>query len=339
MKNKDIAEMLQISPATVSLALNNREGVSEETRRKVLELKNSSVRKELAAGAGRSAKGDIGLLIYKKHGNIISETPFFVTLTERLDQQAGKHLYGVYISYYNSSKDIHSYLRSLENSNILGVMVLATEMNQAEVTLLKRELDMPFVLIDAYFPGEKTDSILMDNYSGMMQILKYAAEKGHERIGFVGSTIPTNNFTERFDYFRIGLEKYHLSYHEEFVFWVPPTIDGACKAMAEQLRMGKKLPTLLVAANDILVFGVLNALKQSQVRVPEDVSLIGFGDMPTSQYLDPALTTVKLNNEMIGTLAVNRLVEMIEKPYTRKYTVHSMVEVDLVERESVKRMR
>ena len=60
MKNKDIAEMLQISPATVSLALNNREGVSEETRRKVLELKNSSVRKELAAGAGRSAKGDIG---------------------------------------------------------------------------------------------------------------------------------------------------------------------------------------------------------------------------------------------------------------------------------------
>lgn len=73
--------------------------------------------------------------------------------------------------------------------------------------------------------------------------------------------------------------------------------------------------------------------------MPEDVSLIGFDDMPTSQYLDPALTTVKLNNEMIGTLAVNRLVEMIEKPYTRKYTVHSMVEVDLVERESVKRMR
>lgn len=118
-------------------------------------------------------------------------------------------------------------------------MVLATEMNQAEVTLLKRELDMPFVLIDAYFPGEKTDSILMDNYSGMMQILKYAAEKGHERIGFVGSTIPTNNFTERFDYFRIGLENTICPTMRNLFSGFPLLLTEPAKRWQSSLEWGK----------------------------------------------------------------------------------------------------
>lgn len=335
MKNKDIAEILQISPATVSLALNNKEGVREETRRKVLELKNSALKQDLSKAACRNTQGDIGLLIYKKHGDIISETPFFVTLTEVLDQQAGKYSYGVQISYYNPYKDIHTYIDSLNQSGLKGFLILATEMGREDVKLLQQELKVPFVLIDAYFPGLKVDSILMDNTSGIMQIMEYAAECGHTKLGFIRSSITSPNFEARFHSYKILMEQYGFKYDPEYVYELPPLVDQACREMTQLLDQGGKLPTLLIAANDILAFGALNALKQAGIGVPRDVSIVGFDDMPTSQFLEPPLTSVQLNNQLIGQLAVKRLMERIEKPKSHGVAVQSFVEVNLIKRGSV----
>lgn len=336
MKNKDIAEILQISPATVSLALNNKEGVREETRRKILELKNSGLKQDLSKAACQNTKGDIGLLIYKKHGDIISETPFFVTLTEVLDQQAGKHSYGVQISYYNQYKDIYTYIDSLNQSGLKGFLILATEMGREDVKLLQQELKIPFVLIDAYFPGLKVDSILMDNTSGIVQIMEYAAACGHRELGFIRSSISSPNFEARFHSYEMLMEQYGFQYDPEYVYELPPLVDQACREMTHLLETGIKLPTLLIAANDILAFGVLNALKQGGKRVPEDVSIVGFDDMPTSQFLEPPLTSVQLNHQVIGQLAVKRLMERIEKPKSHGVAVQNFVEVNLVKRGSVR---
>lgn len=326
--------MLQISPATVSLALNNKSGVSEETRRQILELKDSSLRKDLRQLSGQAFKGVIGLLVYKKHGDIISETPFFVTLTEVVDQQAGRNSYGLNISYYTASKNINTYLESLNQSDISGLIVLATEMSSDDVHIFQRYLKKPFVLMDAYFPGDRVDAVLMDNRSGIMQAMDYGYALGHRKIGFIKSKMPSNNFIERFYSYKIGLDRLGLQYDPTCVFEVPASVDGAYNEMTTLLKNGVLMPSLLIAANDMIALGAANALKAAGVDIPGDISLIGFDDMPTSQYLHPPLTSVRLKHEVIGRLAVKRLVEKIENPKTAAFSVQEFVEVELIRRES-----
>ena len=337
MKNIEIAKKLNISPATVSLALNNREGVSEETRRKVVELKNDLLKNDLRNISRPEAGGEIGFIIYKETGRVVSETPFFVTLTEMVCHCANKNGYSVEIRYYTFRDDLQNFLAEINSSVWAGCLILATEIIRSKMETIAKMMQKPFVVLDAAYPGLGVDGIYLDNRGGIFKAIQYAVSMGHKEIGYITCDEKVNNFVERFESYKFYLEYFGLKFEQDYVFKVPYVSEMICMSMKEQVCRKKKMPSVLIAANDIIAFGSLNAFLEMNIKVPEEISIIGFDDMPSAKYVTPRLTTVSLNNEIIAKNGVYRLTEMIRKKDWQHDTVHmqTAVSVDLVIRNSV----
>lgn len=336
LKNKEIAEILNISPAAVSLALNNRHGVSEDTRRRVFALRNGSMAAEFNdIQLQNISSGLILFLVLKKHGNVIGNTPFFMSLSEALHQQASIEGYGLQVSYFQPGTEIQKYLYSLNAGQYEGILVLGTEAEADDIRLI-RALKKPTVVIDAWFDSEKPNCVLMDNESGICQAVRYAYTMGHRKIGFLGSYVHASNFEERFRAYRAVLESLGLTYAEKYVFSIHSTLDGASSDMFAILRSKPDLPTIFVCANDLVAMGAMDAMNKFGLNIPQDISVIGFDDMPTSAHMNPPLTSIRIHNRKIATLAVEVLTNMIRGDWQTEETVRCLVSVDLMRRSSVK---
>ena len=152
----------------------------------------------------------------------------------------------------------------------------------------------------------------MNNMDSLYQIVKYFVENGHREIGFIRTPIEVNNFRQR----EIGIKQaakcFGLTYNEKYVYSVDSTFDGAYRDMRVLLKKGAKLPTALFSSNDIIAYGCIKAIKEAGYRVPEDVSIIGFDDLPLSAVMDPPLTTMEVSKKHIGELAMRLMSNMLE---------------------------
>lgn len=331
MRNKEIAQILNISPAAVSMALNNKGGVSESTKKKILELKYAAPKKEEEA---EHKKGSLLFSIHKKHGNVIAETHFFVTVMDAIQKQADALGYYVNIVHYEPSLPIEEFMGNVNMEEIKGILLLATEMNGADLAYYQK-WEKPLVILDNWFAGRNLDCVLMDNVDGIIQAVAYACRKGHRKIGFVGSRTKLHNFQERYEGYKQGLRRAGLPYQSQYVYETRCSTEGACQDMLELLKEEKDWPSILIVSNDVMAIGIMNAFKQSGYQVGKDISIIGFDNMPIDQYLEPPLTSINIQNEKIGQIAVRRLVEKIEED-ENDYSVHNQIGVNLVERKSVR---
>lgn len=330
MRNKEIAEILHITPAAVSMALNNKGGVSEAKRRKIFELKYASSE---SPEEKEKMKGRILFFIHVKNGNVIAETHFFVTLMAAIQERAGHYGYFADIIRYDSKTDFREFISSVNMTNVCGILVLATEIDSKDAALY-RELGKPLVMIDNWFEEEDYDCVLMDNIDGIKQAIRYAHRMNHRNIGFVRSKVHIHNFAERYKGFCQGMQETGLPLNKKYVFTTKCTTDGAYEDMCQIIRKMPELPSLLIISNDVMALGIVNALKYSHYRVPKDVSIISFDNMPIARYFNPALTTVGIQDKQIGFVAVDRLIEKIEKGMDT-YFVHNLIGVRLQVRESV----
>lgn len=160
IKNKEIAEMLGISTTAVSLALNDKPGVSEETKRKVFAIleENGEIPQEQDAKSRRK----LLMVMHKKHGQIIIDKPFFSDLIEEVQTTALKNRYVLEVSHYNPSLDIEMYINTLMKKDMAGIVLLATEMVEEDLEYY-RKLQVPIVLLDSMFENGNYDSVSLDN--------------------------------------------------------------------------------------------------------------------------------------------------------------------------------
>lgn len=335
LKNKDIAQILDISPAAVSLALNNKSGVSEELRRKIVALRNGSMAAEFNTIQEQNQNASqILFIVLKKNGNVISNTPFFLSLQETLYQQTAIESYGLQVSHFDPQENLKDFLNDLHVGRYDGILVLGTEAEQEDIdTVLS--LGKPTVVLDAWFEGKNVDCVLMDNESGVRQAVHYAYERGHRKIGFVGSRVHANNFEERYRAYRSELDMLGIPCEKQYVYFVHSTVDGASCDMKKILNARPELPTLLICANDLIAMGVMEALNTYGYNVPKDVSVIGFDEMPVSAHLNPPLTSVGFHARSIARLAVHALVERIHNYGKMSSCARYLINAELKVRESV----
>lgn len=332
IKNKDIARMLNISPAAVSLARNGKAGVSEHTRKQVRDLLAQMEPRE-DKSVDMESKGSIAFVIHKKHGKIITETPFFLSLTEEIQKRALLSGYHVTMFQYYEGEDVEDFIRRIQEINALGISILATEMTSQDLQMYEG-VDLPMVLIDSNFMDKKIDTVAINNLDAVYEMVAYAKECGHTEIGFLRSRVENINFSERYLGFRIALERLGLLFHPEYVFDVGIGSDNTYRDMREYLKSDRKLPSVLIAGNDVLAIGALRAVKEAGKKVPEDVSIIGFDDMPVSRMMDPPLTSIRIYNDLIGEYAISCLIKKIEKSASGRISIR--VGCDLKIRDSVK---
>jgi LacI family transcriptional regulator len=223
-------------------------------------------------------------------------------------------------------------LHMIKRTSPDGIMLLATEMTKEDLKPFKK-LNIPLLLLDSYFENENLDTVIINNIEGVYKATCYLAELGHIDIGYLHSSVWINNFDQRMAGFKKAINDKGLKLNKNFIFCLESTIDGSYKNMLEILEKKPKLPTAVFADNDIIAFGAIKAMKEFGIKIPQDVSVVGFDDMPLCKMIDPPLTTVMVYKQRMGMIALKRLVERIDEAPAE--TIKIEVNTTLIERKSV----
>lgn len=332
---KDIAKSLNVSAATVSLVLNNKPGVGAETRERILKYINENGLSINTRKCALSNK-NISFLVYQKHGKVVSDTPFFSKVIEGIEFESRKHGYNLSITYIKGRKEIEEFSHSVNRNQLDGIVVLATEMEGEDLALFQRST-VPIVYLDNSFDAEHVDSIFIGNERGSHEAVSYLISMGHRDVGYLHSAVRISNFDYRQKGYLEALKENRISFQKDHIFLLDSTIEGAFADMHQILQSGVKIPSAVFADNDIIAVGAMKAIKEFGLRVPEDISIIGFDDMPYCRLTEPLLSTVRVSKKYMGRLSVQRLVEKIENRSQSGY-VKIEVGTELVTRESVKKV-
>lgn len=317
---KDLAKKLNLSPATISLALNGRPGVNEQTRENVLSLAqelnysgNIGENKTLKRKSQKNF-GNIGFLVYKRYGRVITDSEFFTALISSVELAARTQNYTILLTYCIGDKEINNTIKLLKSSNLVGLLILGTELSEEDVELFYK-LNLPAVILDCDLLGCKFDTVTIHNEDGIWRGMKYLYDQGHREIGYLHSSFSIRNFEQRRLGYENSFEKLCLDRESQKIFMVEPTIEGTCADVCELVKQGIKFPSAIIADNDLIALGAMKAFAQCGIKVPDDVSIIGFDDIPMTSIIEPQLTSVQVSCEALGKLAIKQLLHRKENPY------------------------
>lgn len=333
---KDIAKAAQVSAATVSLVLNGKGGISDETRSRVLHAAASLNYEPRSAKGSRPARaGTLRFVKLAKHGHTVNRdhNTFISDYIDGMSHQAGVCGYKLEVVSYEGTP-VDDVVASLASTSLSGVIVLGTELAEADIRRFQETATVPIVFIDTYYDVVESHFVNMNNRDAVYKILSHFAELGFRHIGFVASNVQTTNFRLRREAFVDGMKALGLAVRPRDIVTVDSTFDGAYQDMLAKLRGGLALPECYFCTNDIITFGCIKALREFKVRVPQDLSIIGFDNLPMSAAMDPPLTTIDVSKRKIGSLAITLLDELIRTP-ERQPPVKMQVGADLVVRGSV----
>ena len=324
---KKISEETGFSPATVSNALNNKKGVNAETSRIILE-------KAMELGYSPVSRiTRIRLLLIKKHGRIVTDTPFFSSLIEAIENEARASECEITITtLVMSAPDYEVSLANVLADRESAILLLATELTHEDI-LPFETCGLPVVMLDGWFPRTALDCVLISNTDSTYEAACYLIARGHTRIGYLRSSLPISNFYYREQGYLRALAEHDLKPAKSDTYELDPTLDGSYRDMAEKLKTAGKLPTAFIADNDMIALGAVKALNEAGINVPKRCSVIGFDDLPYCEINTPALTTIKVDKQEMGVAAVRQLIYTIQKPEHTKMKIEICTE--LVERASV----
>ncbi|MFA7539807.1 MAG: substrate-binding domain-containing protein, partial [Sphaerochaetaceae bacterium] len=260
---------------------------------------------------------------------------FIASYIEGLSLEARAHNYVLeVIPLFNKDMDMAQIVKSLNHENFVGFVVLGTELNYADFSVLK-SLKLPIVILDSYYEIMDFDFVDMDNFNSVYQIVENLLNRGHKKIGFLRSNTDVQNFRLREKAFQEVLEHFKIPKEDQYIYTVEATFNGAYLDTLKILDKKTELPTAIFAINDIVAYGCIKALKEKEIKIPDDISIIGFDDLPMSAMSDPPLTSMAVNKIRMGQTAIRLLISRI-KLKGKKPSEKILIGRSLVTRKSVK---
>ena len=330
---KELAAKLGLSESAISLALNNRPGVSRATRKRVIDAaKAYGYDFSKKAVSGSSKKGTICFIIYKKSGAVVSDTPFFSTLTDGINLGCRRMHYDCVVRYLYEDDDIADQIFTLNTQQFSGVILLATEIDESTLKLFS-QLSTPIVVLDAYFEKLDFNFILINNIQGAYMATEYLIKKRRAQPGYLRSDYWISNFDQRADGFYKAIRAGGMSTAKSQVHRLAPSQEGAYEDMKRILAGGERPANCYFADNDLIALGAITALKEAGYRIPDDVAVVGFDDLPACEYMNPPLSTIMVPKLFMGETAAARVVHLIETPNSQPLKIE--VSTRLVKRRSV----
>ena len=313
---KDIAKKLNISPSAVSLALNDKAGVSEQLRRLVIDTA-----KEMGYDMGRvklgsALKGRTAYVVYSRHGTVVGDNPFFADLEMSLVQRCRERGYHMETLLLTSGDDIPGRLAELGRRGMEGAVLLGTELRREELVPFLT-FDRPLVVLDAYFEGTDACFVGINNRQGAYIAAMKLIGLRRGQPGYLRSTYPIQNFRERAGGFFQAVRECGLSTSNSVVHRLSPSIEGAYADMKALLASGEKTAACYFADNDLIAIGAMRALQEAGYRIPEDVGLIGFDNTDLAESAEPKLCSVNVPRQVLGRAAGDALAGLISSPFLR----------------------
>ena len=249
---KELAQRLHLSAATVSMVLNRKPGISDETRDLVL-----SEAKRCGYDFSKiktPPPGTVYLVVYKKHGEVVGDTPFFFQVIEGIETTCRDAGYRLQLFYFNEVAPAAEQIELINNSGCSGVILLGTEMFLEDYRPFQ-SLHVPLVVLDSYYDELPFTTVLINNARGAFLATDYLVSEGHRNIGYLQSARAISNFEERADGFFRALRQNEIKKNMSYVFRVTPVQGVAYREFSRILDTHPALPTGFFADNDIIAAG------------------------------------------------------------------------------------
>jgi LacI family transcriptional regulator len=311
----DVAREAGVSYATVSRVINNKGYINPETREKVLRAvtKLGYVVNQQARSLAGGRSQVVGLVVRDLGTSYIGE------IIHGIDEELANASYDLMLYTTHRRKTREStYVATLTQGLADGLLLVLPREPGAYIETLRRH-GFPYVLIDHQGIDEAGPSVGATNRQGGYDATRYLLELGHRRIGFITGSLDLGCSIDR-------MAGYHAALAESGVPADPALIrqgdfmQPAGYAGARELLMLPQRPTAIFASNDVSAFGVMEAARDCGLRIPEDISIVGFDDIPQASHVNPPLTTVRQPLEQMGRVATRMLLETIvdrQRPVAR----------------------
>lgn len=306
---EDIAKAVGVSRTTVSRILSGKDSHSEETKRKVLEVakKLNYTPNSLARAIKTKKTGNIGAIIYREHKRVTSQ--FYSPIIEAIIEGAKEAGYGLFIM---TDEDIEvPAAEAFIERRVDGVILIST-IGEKVIRRFK-EQDVPVVLVNHVTSLKDIPYIIIDEYKGVYEGIKYLIGKGHSRISYIGGPLTARCYIKRFEAYIAAMEDAGLIPDSDLISFGESVYENGYISMKKFLELKEEdRPTAVFAANDMMAVGAMRAIYEAGFKVPDDMELMGFDDIEFSKYTIPSLSTIHVPKEQMGRKAVCMLKKLID---------------------------
>lgn len=335
VKLQDIADATGLSLASISLALNDKDGVSAENRQRVIEVARE-LKYERVGLRSRQFPRTVSMIVERLPISVATD-PFNRPIIEGLEAAARQHGYRMMMEFVSSDDHPasgHWSQGATDGVIILGGGDLSPEWVQAAV-----DASIPVVMLDHVVPGLDLPAVIPDNLAGAHAITSYLLEMGHHRIGFIRGPSKYWTLSERLAGFMLALQQAGVWPSEELI---PPRVSHSEEKGYGEMQLLLDLPeppTAVVAVSDKAAVGAYRAVIERGLSIPQDISIVGFDDIEVGRALNPPLTTVHVPGAEIGSVGFERLRHLIEgDENTLSHQIKWTIPTRLVLRGSVARI-
>lgn len=334
MTIKDLAKLTNTSPATVSLALNGKAGVSGTTRERIIKAaeENGYILPKRTAAFPSSIIRLVAVSKPNTSGIHNFRTTFFAEIINYIQTRCSELNYSMIYSMVPHSDFLQSILNLETIQPSCGIIVLGTYLENSEVPLLQ-QLPVPFVLLDRNCTIHNLNSVSINNFSGAYLAVENLISRGHTRIGYISSSPNVYNLEERRSGFLSALRTHDLSLAPQDIIPTNSYSSDGVQRLKAALSDRSDIPTAFFCENDYTALSLVSALTQLGYSVPGDVSVIGFDDVPECSLTTPPLSTVHVDRQALATAAVDRLHLLMTSPNITSQSI--LVNVSIRMRASV----
>lgn len=324
---KMVAERAGVSVNTASRAINNKPDISKETKKRILQIaKELGYIRNAAAVALRTKKtGTIGAVIAD------NRNPFYAEVLNGIEEAAREKNYHIILA--NTQRD---YQKEEEVINLLlakrvdGLLITPVQDRDDDIKNLI-DANIPFVVVGRDFENIEVDAVYNDEVKGGFLATEYLIKKGHKKIASINGFLHKSPAKGRLEGYKKALKKYGIPFDDALVTVGDIDVKDGYERTKQLLEKGLNF-TAIFAYNDMMAFGAMQAIKEKGLRIPEDIGLVGYDDIPFASLISPPLTTIRLKKQDLGVESVKLLLSRING--NRKKTKKVMLGVELQIRES-----
>ncbi|MBM4428980.1 MAG: LacI family transcriptional regulator [Chloroflexi bacterium] len=329
---EEIGKLAGVSRSTVSRVINGSESVREQVRERVWQVVRETGYQPHAAARSLVTRRTqvVGVIIPEALTTLFTD-PFFPLFLRGVTETCNARHYLLMLSLFHGQADQRDlYRRVVRGGHLDGVIVASSRLDDPLVPHLLQDR-VPLVLVGRH-PDERVSYVDVDNVSAGRMAVEHLVRLGHQRIGIITGPLSMAHGQDRLAGYRQALEAHGLPVEEKWIVEGDYTEGSGAMAVHRWLPT---LPTAIFGASDLMAIGALKALRQADLRVPQDVALVGFDDVPLAAAIEPALTTVRQPIGRLGSLAADLLLNWLDNSSSAQASVHRIVlPAELVVRDS-----
>lgn len=336
MKNKNInikhiAKISGFGVSTVSRVINNHPDVSDKTRKKILDIieEYNYIPNNSARNLKRINTKNIGVLVKGIYN------PFFSEIVQIIEKKLNDEGYSMIIHYkYDDIDDIGAAIEFIKEKRLKGLIYLGGDFNNDDVEQLNN-IKTPIVITSPNIirnDNKKTfSSVMIENEKAVYKAINHLTKLGHKDIGIITAEVKSQSIGElRLEGYKRALEHNDIEFNDEFLEVGEFTFDSGYEAMNRLLDKDTDITAVFVSS-DIMAIGASKAILSRNLKIPEDISVIGFDGIEYSKYFHPSLTTIKQPKEKFANESIHILLDLINKESEHK---HLILETELIKGES-----